>query len=59
MQPLTRTITGVVFLIIFLTLYLQGSDNTLYSFLEGLSVAIGIIFVTRGLYELYRAKNVK
>ncbi len=40
-------------------LYLQGSDNTLYSFLEGLSVAIGIIFVTRGLYELYRAKNVK
>lgn len=40
-------------------LYLQGSDNTLYSFLEGLSVAIGIIFVTRGLYELSRAKNIK
>ncbi|MCT4180668.1 hypothetical protein HZP54_11995 [Elizabethkingia anophelis] len=59
MKPLTRTITGVVFLIIFLTLYFQGSDNTLYSFLEGLSGAIGIIFVTRGLYELYRAKNIK
>ena len=59
MKPLTRIITGLVFLIIFLTLYFQGSDNTLYSFLEGLSVAIGIIFMTRGLYELYKAKNVK